>query len=108
MERLAPGAAAWETNVPQLLVPRCSFGFVEAAGAAFAFGGFGRRDVGALDSCERLDPRSSEWQSLPPMKWRRPCLAAAACSPDCILVCGGQDGTRALAIAEVFDVRANR
>ena len=107
VEQLTLGAAVWH-RAPDLLVPRCSFGFVESGGCALAFGGFGPMHVGALDSCELLDPRTAAWQPLPPMTKRRSCLAAAAISPERILVCGGHDGSRALDAAEIFDVRAGR
>ena len=105
VERLTPGAAAWEA-LPEMKSARCSFGAVESGGAVLAFGGYGATD--ALAACESCDPRTATWSPLPPMSQRRSCLTAAPVGQHRVLVCGGHDGTKALALAEIFDQRANK
>lgn len=72
------------------------------AGARFYVCG-GASGSKTLRSAERYDPKSQQWESLPPMGEARRCAAAAAAG-GLLYICGGSDGSTAMVSAERLDV----
>src|SRR5262249_44994495 len=103
-----PAIDRWESRAP-LPVPRGAHAVAVADGLIYAFGGERKRPAGSnplyapVDDAAVYDPGADRWDELPPLRYRRDHLVAAAVEGR-IYVMGGRDRPAYdLAFNEVWD-----